>query len=138
MVPGYIGTGGAAAGNIRAYNGTENYSYIAAGDRRCSSSVRMVPVGKRLLVTGMFGGGTSGTAAAGVTLEIATSHFQGYDFTTENLLMPQATGSFQDTSGGLSMLIPFPLTEGQAIGMIFKTDKAATITGSWFGVLENV
>jgi len=134
-----FGSGKAAAGNISATNlaASENYGYIAAGKLRCSSSLRMVPAGKRLMIDSFYGGGVSGTAAAAVTLHLATPTFDGHDFTVDNLFMPLNAGAFQDMSSGLRIGCPLSFTAGQSVGMTYTTDKAATVVGSWFGWLEN-
>lgn len=131
------GSGNAAAGNITASNGGNTHSYIAIGDVRCSSSVRMVPAGKRLIVTDVFGGSTSGTAAASAIVRAATPTFDTHDFTSSSIFVPIAAAAFQDGSTGLKLACPITFTAGQSFGMVFEVDKAATIVGSWFGWLEN-
>lgn len=133
-----FGSTGAAVGNISATNGTNTHSYIAAGRVRCSSTVRMVPAGKRMIVTSFYGGSVSGTAAASTIIRLATPTFDGHDYTTSNIFMPLASGAFQDNSGGITIPSPLAFTEGQSLGMTFTTDKAATIVGTWFGWFENV
>lgn len=133
------GTGSAAVadGTITVSNGGNNYSQISAGDMRCSSSVRMVPAGKRMIITSMYGGAVSGAAGAAVTLSLATPDFDGHDYKSINLFVPFASAAFQDGSSGLTIPCPLAFTEGQVLGMSFTTDKAAIIVGSWFGWLEN-
>lgn len=133
-----FGSGKAAAGSITASNGANIYSQISAGNVRCSSSLRMVPARKRLLITSMYGGCVSGTSAAKVVIRIVTPTFDGHDFTTDSLFMPLFSAGFQDSSSGLTIPCPLVFTEGQSVGMTFEGDKAATVIGSWFGVLENV
>lgn len=133
-----FGSGKVAAGNISASNGGNNYSYIATGDVRCSSSVRMVPAGKRLIINAVYAGSISGVAAASTTVSIATTYFDGHDYTSSSIFIPMSTAAFQDNSSGLDLFCPMAFTEGQSVGMIFTTDKAATVVGSWFGFLENV
>lgn len=133
-----FGSSSAAVGAISASNGANTHSYIRAGMVRCSSTVRMVPAGKRLIVTTFYGGSVSGAAAASTIIRLATPTFEGHDFTASNIFVPLASGAFQDNSGGITIPCPLSFTEGQSIGMIFSTDKAATVVGSWFGWLENV
>lgn len=133
-----FGTGLSAAGNITASNAGNTHSYIAAGDSRCTSSVRMVPAGKRLIVHDMYAGSVSGAAAAAAVINAATSYFEGHDYTASNVFIPIATSVYQDSSSGLSVQCPLSFTEGQAFGFTFTVDKAATISGQWFGWLENV
>jgi hypothetical protein len=129
----------ATAGNIVATNlaATENYSYISTGKLRCSSSLRMVPAGKRLLVSSFFGGSISGSAGAATRIQMATPTFDGHDFTSSSIFMPLSAGAFQDNSGGITINCPVAFTEGQSLGMVYEVDKAATIVGTWFGWLEN-
>jgi hypothetical protein len=133
-----FGSGKAAAGNISASNGGNTYSYIEAGRVRCSSSVRMVPAGKRVFVTSFYGGSISGNAGAATIIRLATTTYDGHDLTSVGVFFPLASGAFQDNSSGLTIPCPLAFTEGQTIGMTFTTDKASTIVGSWFGWLENV
>lgn len=134
-----FGSGKAAAGVILASNGAgANYSQITTGFVRCSSSLRMVPAGKRLLLTSMFGGSVSGTAAAKVIIRIATPSFDGHDFTQNSVFIPLFSATYQDSSSGLSIPCPLTFTEGQSVGMVFEGDKAATVVASWFGVLEDM
>lgn len=133
-----VGSTKSAAGVISASVGGQIYSQITAGSRRCSSSVRMVPKGKRLLVTSMFGGSISGTAGAGAIIRISTPSFEGHDFISDGIFMPLFSATFQDSSSGLTIPVPLSFTQGQVVGMTFSVDKAATIVGSWFGWLEDM
>lgn len=131
------GTLKAAAGTITASFGGQVFSEIAAGAVRCSSSMRMVPAGKRLLVDNIFAGSASGAAAAVTTVEIVTCHFGGHDYSADSIFFPLGAASFQDNSGGISLVTPTPFLEGSVFGLFFATDKPATITGFWQGRLEN-
>lgn len=131
------GSSKSAVGNISAYDGSGTYSYIAAGAERCSSSVRMVPKGKIMLPLVAVGGMTSGTAAAAGTMSIATSYFSGHDYTADSVFIPMMDLGYQDMSFGLAFPATERFTEGMAIAMKFSVDKAATVTGTWFGLLEN-
>lgn len=131
-----FGSGLSAAGNISASNAGNTHSYIAAGDTRCTSSVRMVPAGKRLIIHDVYAGSVSGAAAAVTTVNAATPSFEGHDYTTSNLFMPLASAAFQDNSSGISIECPLIFTEGQSFGFTFTTDKVATVVGQWFGWIE--
>lgn len=131
------GSGAKAAGDISATHGGNTYGHIATGRVRCTSSVRMVPRGKRLLVFDLFAGSASGSAAAAAIVQLASPAFEGHDFTTANVFMPFAAAAYQDGSNGLSMRCPMPFTEGMSVGLTFEVDKTATIVGSWFGILED-
>lgn len=131
-----------ADGNISISNlaKTANYSYIAAGELRCSSSARMVPAGKRLLIFDVIGSSTSGTAAVGTNIQIASSKFEGVDYIADSVLVPSGNLGFQDNSFGQGFAVPFPADTGTVIALVATTDKSniATISGSWYGVLEDV
>lgn len=132
-----FGSGAAAAGNITVSNSGQTYGEIKQGSIRCTSSVRMVPAGKRLMVTSTYAGSVSGTAAARTIVNIATPFFGGHDYTAANVFFPLGSGTFQDGSGGMTLPCPFPFADGQSVGMTYETDKAATIVGAWFGWMEN-
>ena len=132
------GSGKAAAGTILASVGAQNYAEISAGKLRCSSSVRMVPAGKRLFVRSVYAGSSSGTAAASTVIEMVSSYFDGNDYAADSVFFPLGAASFQDDSGGLILSSPIVLEEGAAFGLRFETDKVATITGFWDGWLEDV
>ncbi|HEY6018753.1 MAG TPA: hypothetical protein VIY48_02355 [Candidatus Paceibacterota bacterium] len=132
-----FGSGKSAAGNITASNGGNTHSYVATGDVRCSSSVRMVPAGKRLIVADIFGGATDATSSANAIIRAATPTFDMHDFTSSSIFVPTAAAAFQNGSAGLKLLCPITFTAGQSFGLTFNVDKAATVVGSWFGWLEN-
>lgn len=131
------GSGRVAAGNISLSASAVTYGYIPAGANRCASSVKMVPAGKRLLITSIFAGSSSGSAAARAMVSIATMHFGGHDYSSDSIFIPLAATAFQDNSGGLTLACPLALTEGQVVGLTYSTDKATTLVGSWFGWVEN-
>ena len=62
----------------------------------------------------------------------------GHDYTQDTLLIPLATVGMQDTSQSFILPIPLIISEGTVIAMLCSTDKAAIMTGSWFGWLEDV
>jgi len=130
------GSGGVAAGTISASVGAQVYSQIPAGSLRCASSVRMVPREKRLVVTTVYAGSSSGSASAKAIIHMASPNFSGYDFTASSTFFPLASATFQDNSNGLTLPCPLAFSEGQVFGLTFSVDKAATVTGSWFGFLE--
>lgn len=133
-----VGANKVAAGTITISNGGTTYSRIEIGDIRSASSVRMVPAGQRFIVTSFFAGSSSGAGAASTIIQSASPQINTRDFTTSNILVPRAASVFQDGSGSLTLTCPFAFTAGQSIGLIFNTDKAATVVGQLFGWLENV
>lgn len=134
-----FGSGKAAAGNISVTNSdaSKTYQYISAGNLRCTCSVRTVPANKKIFVSSLYAGSSSGSAAAKAIIRISTPTFQDVDFTSENTFIPLFSAAFQDNSSGLTIPCPLVFTEGQTIAMTYEIDKAATITGSWFGWMEN-
>jgi hypothetical protein len=132
-----FGSTKAAVGLITASNAGQPYSQIIIGAVRCTSSVRMVPAGKTLYITGLSGGSSSGTAAASAVIRLCATYFDGHDYTANSVFIPFASATAQDTSVTLSLSIPLPFTAGIAVGMQTTVDKAATIVGSWFGWIED-
>lgn len=132
-----IGTVAEAAGDIIASNGGTTYAQVSQGDVRCTSSMRMIQAGKVCYIAGVVGGGVSGTSAAKVILKIAASELDAFQYTDPLILFPYGGVAVQDTSETFNFPIPLRFTEGAVVGMILSTDKAATITASWFGWLEN-
>lgn len=127
-----------AAGVITTSNGGVIYAQIDAGSRRCSSSARMVPAGKKLYIAGAIGSSVSGTAAAGAEIKLSSTYFDGDDLTSQLIFIPHGTIGVQDGTIAYSFPIPvgaFPA--GTIVAMEVTVDKAATITGDWFGWLEN-
>lgn len=131
------GSGKVAAGTILASVGAQNYSEISVGKVRCSSSMRMVPAGKRLFISNVYAGSSSGTATAATVIEMVSSYFDGRDYSADSVFFPLGAFSFQDGSGGLSLDSPIILEAGAAFGLRFETDKAAVITGFWTGWIED-
>jgi len=134
---GSVGSGGAAAGDITASNGGTVYSQISTGEVRCSSSARMVPAGKRLLVTGAAASAVSGTSTARVIVRIVATSINNHEYIDPLVLVPQASIGVQDGSEAMGFDPPLMMSEGNIMGMAQTTDKAATISGSWFGIYED-
>lgn len=132
------GTARSAVGTINASNGGQIYAQIAAGSRRCSSSARMVPAGKKLFVAGAVGGSISGTAAAGAEIKISSTYFEGHDLTSQLIFIPFGSITIQDNAVPYTFPIPTgPYPSGSIVAMEATVDKASVITGNWFGWLEN-
>lgn len=132
------GTARSAVGTINASNSGQIYAQIAAGSRRCSSSARMVPAGKKLFVAGAVGGSISGTAAAGAEIKISSTYFDGHDLTSQSIFMPFGTITVQDIAVPYTFPIPVgPFPAGTVVLNEVTVDKAATTTSNWFGWLEN-
>lgn len=131
-----LGSGKAAAGDITIFSGAGNHSMIAAGDVRCSCSVRTVPAGKRFIVAAAYAGGISGTAAAKVETQVATTLYQGIDFAPQGIFIPYRAAVWQDGSGGLDVTFPAAFPSGASLCTLASCDKAATIVGSYQGIME--
>ncbi len=131
-----------AAGEITAEHddggGSVVYSHIAIGDTRCASSARMVPAGKKLFVQGMVAGATSGTAAAKVKIRVASSYFDGHDYTYPLTLVPFGAVGLQDSSVTFNPPVPIPVPAGSVVAMTATSDKEADVTASWFGWVEDI
>ncbi len=138
-----VGSGLEAAGLIEAYRaGTEAtpivFSLISVGGEWCSSSLRMVPAGKTAFFQGAVGSATSGTAAAGVNIELVASELDDHQYIDPFILIPYANVGVQDTGLTFVPPAPIPFKVGTVIGFRATSDKAATISANWFGWLEPI
>jgi len=131
------GSGNEADGDITASNGGTTYSQISAGKNRCSSSMRMVPAGKKFIVVGAAASSISGTSAASVTVRFVASQLFDEGFTSPLVLIPSSAIGVQDSSISMDFMVPQVYTEGNVVGLTATTDKAATIGATWFGIYEN-
>lgn len=130
----------AAQGDITAYkegSATTVYNVISTGDERGTSSLRMVPKGKIAFLQGATMSSISGTAAARVRISLVATELEGHQYFNPEILIPFSSIGLQD--GGLSTALPIPFAfkEGTTIGLRATSDKAATISGDWFGWLED-
>lgn len=133
-----IGTGLVAAGNITVTSGATVYSYVKAGDTRCTSASRYVPTSKRLIIREMVGGAISGTSAAQVKLALVATQIATHIYTdnTNIIYIRHNQVAMQDTSESLSNLY-LPFDQGVIVSMMCSSDKAATVTASWGGWIED-
>jgi len=113
------------------------YNQIDPNENRCTSSARMVPKGKRAIITGMVGSSISGAASTASSISIASTYFYDIDYTADSILIPFGSVGLQDGSEAFNLPIPAVFPEGSVIAMICTTDKAAIITGDWFGYTED-
>lgn len=132
-----VGTSSEAAGTITASNGGIVYAEISQGNVRCTSSMRMVPTGKVCYVAGAVGGSVSGTAAAKVIIKVVASELDSHQYIDPLILIPYGGVAVQDVSEAYNFPVPLKFTAGSVVGLILTTDKAATVTGSWFGWIED-
>lgn len=132
-----VGSGGYAAGNITASFGGNTLQYLQLGDLKSRSSLRRVPKGKVLFIHDAVGGAVSGTAAAQVHIELVATEEDEHQFNDLGLFFPKTEIALQDTTANMPMH-PLKYNEGAIVGMSFSCDKAVTVTGTWFGWLEDV
>lgn len=133
-----FGTSAYAAGTITASNGGTTYSQISTGQLRCSSSARMIPAGKKCYVAGAVAGAVSGTAAAGVFIDLVASELDDNQYTDPLIMFPQSGIGLQDTSVTFNFPVPITFNAGTVIALSLTTDKTAIVGASWFGWLEDV
>lgn len=134
-----VGSTKAAVGTITFTNvaKTAIYNELDPAEVRCTSSLRMVPKNKRAVIKGLTGSSISTTADASAIISIGTSYFSGHDFTDESVLIPLDSIGIQNSSETIVLPVPIVVPQGTLIGMLCSTNKAATVSGSWFGWLED-
>lgn len=132
------GTTPYAAGNITASNGGTTYGEIGQGELRCTSSARMIPAGYRCFVAGAVGGSVSGTAAAGVFMQIVATELDTNQYVDPMILFPHGGIGLQDVSVAFNFPVPLKFSAGSVVALSLTTDKAAIVGGSWFGWLESI
>ena len=137
------GTGKAADGNIIAYlagaaTPVDNVtSIIHLGDTRCSSSMRMVPAGKKWFIFGAAASSISATADASSIVDIFATQIEGHNYFEDFVRVPLSSLGLQNSAAPYKFPTPIPFTEGAVVGAQFTANKAATCTVSLFGWLEN-
>lgn len=112
------------------------YVVVPAGAVQFDGAIYRVPAGRRLMLTALYGGAVSGTAAARIVLKVETSFFNGDRFADSGVLHPVGGVALQDNAVTLPFG-PFPIPAGEIVAMTFKCDKAADVVGGFFGWLEN-
>jgi len=134
-----FGSGKKFAGNITISNGGNTYAYASAGGRRCTSAMRRVPANKRLMISGIYAGSSSGSAAAKTIVRLVATGMGNHDYTeTVGVTLPQAGISLQDSGESIVFEMPFPIAAGMIVGFEATSDKATTINAGFFGWLENI
>lgn len=132
-----VGDNSFTDGTITASNGGITYAEISANNVRCTSSMRMIPTGKVCFVAGAVGGSVSGTSAAKVIIKIVASELDAHQYIDPLILIPYGGVAVQDVSEAYNFPVPLKFSAGSIVGLILTTDKVATVTGSWFGWLED-
>ncbi len=115
-----------------------DFAFINIGNVRCNSSARMVPANKKAIVYGLVASSISGTAAARSKIQISATELDNHQYTDQGLFMPFGSVGVQDNSQAFVLPIPGNFKAGTIVAMLGSTDKAAEITGAWFGWLEDV
>jgi len=125
------GSGGKNAGSITATNGGLTYGAMSIGHRVQASAYRMVPTGKVFVPHEIIASSNSGAAAAQ-----AIFHIVNWSPTIPFWLPSNAVGC-QDGPIVIPLKAGRPITAGSIIGVEVTIDKAAHVTASIIGHLEN-
>lgn len=129
---------GPVVGTISATSGGTTYALIGAGTTAFNTSMVRVPANRRLLITSLYAGASSGSAAASVVVKFEGAFINGDSFADEGYFHPMGAIAVQDsavTMAGFGVMVVPP---GEWIGLTFSTDKAAQVVGGMFGALEPV
>jgi len=126
-----------AAGTITSIYDGDVYSQIDPGKVRCSSSFRMVPRGKVLYIGGSVGSSVSSTADAHTLMSIVASELDNHTYHDPLILIPHAGIGLQNSALGFQFPPGLRFSEGTLVGGNQTTNKAAIVTMSWFGHIEN-
>lgn len=133
-----IGTIAAAAGDITATNGGNTYSQIATGAVNSASSARMVPANSRLYMMGAVASSISGTSASRSEIRIVSSDYDNELYNEPLILFPLASIGVQDNAIGNTFYGALNFQAGAVVALSHTSNKAATLSGSWFGWIESV
>lgn len=128
--------GTSAAGTITASNGGVIYSQINAGATRCSSAFRMVPAGYQLRILAASASSISGTAATATQIRLVANAIGTHTYTNPLIFVPFGSTGVQDGGIGLDFPPQEAFQPGTVVGATHTSDKAATISVTWFGYLE--
>lgn len=131
-----VGTTPAAAGTITAEQDGNVYSEISIGKNRCSSSFRMVPGGKVLYIDGAVGSSISATSDTNTRLRLVANELDTHQYSSPLILIPYAPVGLQNGSVAFTFPPGLSFNAGAIVGCTHTSNKAATITCSWFGRLE--
>ena len=133
----YYLDGAGAVGSVTGASGGVTYMVIPAGSIQFNTTVQRVPAGKRLMINALYAGSLSGSAAARSMIKLETTFINGDSLADEGILHPVAAIGVQDNSTTLGGFGPFPIPAGEWIALTSSCDKAADITGGYFGWLED-
>lgn len=128
---------GPAARTVTVTNSATTYARLNTGDVQFNQAVYRVPANHRLMLTSLYAGSISGTAAAKTVLKVETSFFNGDSFADDGILHPVGGVAVQD--GAVTLPFgPFPIRAGEIVALTFKCDKAADVLGGFFGWTETI
>ena len=133
----YYVDGASVSGVVTGVSGGVKHLHIPIGDIQYNTSMQRVPKGKRMMITGMYAGSTSGNAAAGATVKLETSFINGDSFAELGILHPVAALALQDNSQSLAGFGTFPIKAGEWFGFTASTDKSAKVVGGILGWMED-
>lgn len=125
------GSGGTNAGAITVTNGGLTYGAISIGHRVQASAYRMVPSGKVFIPHEIVASSNSGAAATKAVFHIV-NWSQAIPF-----WLPSNAIGCEDNSIIIPLKAGRPVPAGAIIGIEVTTDKAAHVTASIIGHLEN-
>jgi hypothetical protein len=126
---------GPAARTVTISHSGTAYARLNAGDVQFNQAMYRVPANRRLMLTALYAGATSGSSAAKVTIKAEVSFFNGDSFAAAGILHPIAGIGVQDGATTLAFG-PFPVLPGEIVALTFKCDKAADVIGGFFGWTE--
>ena len=129
-----IGSG--ATGTITGTSGGVQHLRINPGDVHYNAALYRVPAGKRLMVTSMFAGSSSGSTVAKTIVKFEGSFANGDRFAEQGYLHPLAAIGLQDNSETLTFG-PFAIPSGEWLAFTAVSDKPGTVSAGAFGWLEN-
>jgi hypothetical protein len=133
----YYIDGAGTLGVVTGVSGGVKYLHIPIGDIQYNTSMQRVPKGKRMMITGVYAGATSGSAAARAILKLETSFINGDSFAELGILHPVMALALQDNSQSLAGFGALPIKAGEWFGFTASTDKSATVVGGILGWMED-
>jgi len=128
---------GNVVGAVTATHDGVTHALIPAGSIKFDTAIRRVPGGKRLMISAMYAGSTSGTSAARVSVELVASFFNGDSFAAQAYLITYAAVALQDSTVTLSLPSPLAIPAGEWFGFVASCDKGADVSAGLFGWLED-
>lgn len=128
---------GPLVGSVSATHDGVTHALIPAGSIKFDTAIRRVPAGKRVMVSAMYAGSTSGSSAARVNVELVASYFNGDSFASQGYLITYAAVGVQDSTVTLSLDAPLAIPAGEWFGFVASCDKGADVTAGLFGWLED-